>query len=84
MQSIKRNKWRPICCLPPARVLSPALHASADEVLVLTDHAAYDWDEVGQYARCVVDARNATAGALARQPAAAGKVWLIGGGARLG
>ena len=66
-----------------AEALSPALLAAADVVLVLTDHADFDWDEVLQHARCVVDARNATAGALARRPAAAGKVWLIGGGARL-
>ena len=40
--------------------LTPELLASQDAVVVLTDHDAYDWDFVTQYAQLVVDTRNAT------------------------
>jgi UDP-N-acetyl-D-glucosamine dehydrogenase len=39
--------------------LSPALLASADCVLIVTDHDAIEWQMVGQHARLVVDSRNA-------------------------
>jgi UDP-N-acetyl-D-glucosamine dehydrogenase len=32
---------------------------SRDCVVIVTDHSAYDWEFVGEYARLVVDTRNA-------------------------
>ena len=39
--------------------LTPETLASADAVLVVTDHDAIDWRAVGQHARLIVDTRNA-------------------------
>ena len=41
--------------------LTPEALAAADCVLVVTDHAAVDYELVGQHASLVVDTRNATA-----------------------
>jgi UDP-N-acetyl-D-glucosamine dehydrogenase len=40
-------------------VLTAAILASQDVVLVVTDHSAYDWDFVVQHAPLVIDTRNA-------------------------
>jgi UDP-N-acetyl-D-glucosamine dehydrogenase len=40
--------------------------ASADCVLIVTDHSAYDWAEILDNAQLVVDTRNATADLLGR------------------
>lgn len=53
---------------------------SADAVVVLTDHREFDFGRVVAEARLVVDARNATAAAVAAQPERAGRVWVIGSG----
>lgn len=39
--------------------LNPETIASADCVLIVTDHDAIDWELIGQHARLVVDTRNA-------------------------
>lgn len=41
--------------------LTPEVLAAADCVLVVTDHAAIDWEMVGREAKLIVDTRNATA-----------------------
>lgn len=51
-----------LSCTP----LTPAVLAAADAVVVVTDHSAYDWDEVLAHARLVVDTRNATRGRKGR------------------
>lgn len=51
-----------LSCVP----LEPAVLAAADAVVVVTDHSAYDWDEVLAHARLVVDTRNATRGRQGR------------------
>jgi len=51
-----------LSCAP----LDPATLAGADAVVVVTDHSAYDWDEVLAHARLVVDTRNATRGRRGR------------------
>jgi len=40
--------------------LTPEYLSAQDCILIATDHSAYDWDSVVQYARLVVDTRNAT------------------------
>ena len=40
--------------------LTPEFLASQDCILVATDHSAYDYDQIVQNAKCVVDTRNAT------------------------
>jgi UDP-N-acetyl-D-glucosamine dehydrogenase len=57
--------------------LTAASLAGCDVAVVLTDHAAFDWDFVLQHAPRIVDARNATAPARRRAPALAGKVRTI-------
>jgi UDP-N-acetyl-D-glucosamine dehydrogenase len=42
--------------------LTPEALGEADAVVIATDHAAYDWDEVVERSRLVVDTRNATRG----------------------
>ncbi len=42
--------------------LTPEFLAAQDCVLVVTDHSAYDFEEILQHAALVVDTRNATAG----------------------
>lgn len=49
----------------------------ADVVVVLTDHAEFDWDFVLRHAARIVDARNATAEARKRAPHLAGRVRTI-------
>ncbi len=49
----------------------------ADVVVVLTDHAEFDWDFVLRHAPRIVDARNATAEARRRAPNLAGRVRTI-------
>lgn len=39
--------------------LSPQVLEAADAILVLTDHAAFDYAEVLKHAECIVDTRNA-------------------------
>ena len=39
--------------------LTPASLASYDAVLVATHHAAYDWQQVADHAKLIVDTRNA-------------------------
>ncbi|MEN0021459.1 MAG: nucleotide sugar dehydrogenase, partial [Planctomycetota bacterium] len=41
--------------------LTPATLQEADAVLIVTDHDAVDYEAVGEYARLVIDARNAMA-----------------------
>ncbi len=41
--------------------LTPEYLASQDCTLIVTDHSAYDYDEIVRYSRLVVDTRNATA-----------------------
>jgi UDP-N-acetyl-D-glucosamine dehydrogenase len=43
-----------------SETLTPEYLAAQDCVLVATDHSAYDWDKIVNYARLVVDTRNAT------------------------
>jgi UDP-N-acetyl-D-glucosamine dehydrogenase len=45
--------------------LTPEYLAKCDAVVVVTDHAAYDWDFVLKHAPLVVDTRNATKGSVA-------------------
>ena len=45
-----------------SRPLSVELLGEQDCVLIVTDHAAYDWNWIVDHARLVVDSRNATAG----------------------
>jgi UDP-N-acetyl-D-glucosamine dehydrogenase len=42
-----------------------------DVVLIATNHSSVDYHELGAWARCIVDTRNAMAG----MPVASGKVW---------
>ena len=42
--------------------LTPEFLASQDCVLIATDHSAYDYDQIVEHSRLVVDTRNATAG----------------------
>jgi UDP-N-acetyl-D-glucosamine dehydrogenase len=42
--------------------LTPELLRSQDAVLIATDHSAYDWSWIVEYAALVVDTRNATRG----------------------
>ncbi len=42
--------------------LSPELLKSQDAVLIVTDHTAYDWNNIVQHAQLVVDTRNACKG----------------------
>jgi UDP-N-acetyl-D-glucosamine dehydrogenase len=44
--------------------LTPEYLAKCDAVVVVTDHAAYDWDFVLKHAPLVIDTRNATKGAI--------------------
>jgi UDP-N-acetyl-D-glucosamine dehydrogenase len=41
--------------------LTPAALSAADMVVIVTDHAAYDYDTIVRHARVVFDTRNATA-----------------------
>jgi UDP-N-acetyl-D-glucosamine dehydrogenase len=41
--------------------LTPEYLAAQDCVIIVTDHTAYDYDEIVNYSRLVVDTRNATA-----------------------
>jgi len=49
--------------------MTPDTLASADAVLILTDHGCYDPDAIAHAARLIVDTRNLTAPAIARDPA---------------
>ena len=40
-------------------LLTPELLTSQDAVLIVTDHSAYDWNDIVQHAKLVVDTRNA-------------------------
>jgi UDP-N-acetyl-D-glucosamine dehydrogenase len=40
--------------------LTPEALASADCVVIMTDHAETDWDFIVRHARAVLDTRNAT------------------------
>ena len=46
--------------------LTPEFLASQDCVLIATDHSAYDYDQIVEHSRLVVDTRNATAGVGSR------------------
>ena len=41
--------------------LTPAFLAAQDCVVVVTDHSAYDWDEIARHTGLLVDTRNAAA-----------------------
>jgi UDP-N-acetyl-D-glucosamine dehydrogenase len=45
-----------------SQLLTPSYLASQDCVLIVTDHTAFDYDEIVRHSRLVVDTRNATAG----------------------
>jgi UDP-N-acetyl-D-mannosaminuronate dehydrogenase len=45
--------------------------------VILTDHAEYDWELILREAKVIVDARNATSAARAKEPTLAAKVWRI-------
>jgi UDP-N-acetyl-D-glucosamine dehydrogenase len=45
--------------------LTPAFLAAQDCVVVVTDHSAYDWDEIARHTGLLVDTRNAAAGCTA-------------------
>ena len=47
--------------------LSPAALKEYDCVLIATHHAAYDWQEVADNARLIVDTRNATRNVTGRR-----------------
>jgi UDP-N-acetyl-D-glucosamine dehydrogenase len=59
----------PHLCLE-SRPLAPEYLRSQDCVVIVTDHSAYDWEEIVAQAPLVVDARGATRGV----PAPAGRV----------
>jgi UDP-N-acetyl-D-glucosamine dehydrogenase len=40
--------------------LSPELLAAQDCVLIATDHALYDWEDIARHAQLLVDTRGAT------------------------
>jgi len=42
--------------------LTPETLAKADVVIIVTDHSAYDFDDIVSHARLVIDTRNATRG----------------------
>ena len=46
-------------CLDPILAAFSALSASADCVVVATDHTAYDWETIAARSRLIVDTRNA-------------------------
>ena len=39
--------------------LSPAMLAGYDAVLIATNHDAYDWQQIADHARLIIDTRNA-------------------------
>ena len=43
----------------PAATLTPDALASYDCVLIATHHKAYDWQQVADHARLIIDTRNA-------------------------
>ncbi len=45
-----------------SQLLSPEFLAGQDCVLIVTDHSAYDFEEIVRHAALIVDTRNATAG----------------------
>ncbi len=47
--------------------LTPEFLASQDCIVIVTDHSAYDFEEIVRYAPLIVDTRNATAGLEAGQ-----------------
>lgn len=57
--------------------LDAAALQDADAVVILTDHAEYDWELILREAKVIVDARNATSAARAKEPTLAAKVWPI-------
>jgi UDP-N-acetyl-D-glucosamine dehydrogenase len=50
--------------------------AEADCVVVLTDHTAFDYGDIVEKSRALVDARNATAGADGKQPGGRPR-WIV-------
>jgi UDP-N-acetyl-D-glucosamine dehydrogenase len=44
------------------RSLGPRTVGEADVVVIVTDHAAYDWDQIVRHAALILDTRNATRG----------------------
>ena len=48
--------------------LTPESLASYDAVIVVTDHAAFDWDLIAEHAPLVVDTRNALASRMQGRP----------------
>ncbi len=57
--------------------LGPDTLAGADAVLIVTDHGCYDPDAVARAARLIVDTRNATGPAVARDPGLRAKIYRI-------
>ena len=57
--------------------LGPDELAAADAVLLVTDHGCYDADAVARAARLIVDTRNATGQAVARDPGLEAKIYRI-------
>jgi UDP-N-acetyl-D-glucosamine dehydrogenase len=57
--------------------LTPALLASVDAALVVTDHKVFDYDMVLEHARVVVDARNATTRLARPQATGHPQRWIV-------
>jgi UDP-N-acetyl-D-glucosamine dehydrogenase len=55
--SLRLEDGRVLRCTP----LTPSALSSADLVVVVTDHSAYDYDTIVRHARLILDTRNATA-----------------------
>ncbi len=57
--------------------LTPALLTSVDATLIVTDHAAFDYDAIVRHSRVLVDARNATARVPAARKPGQRECWIV-------
>jgi len=57
--------------------LTPSLLESVDATVIVTDHSAFDYAEIVEYSRVVVDARNATASTPASWLSGSPQRWIV-------
>ncbi|MFC1811826.1 nucleotide sugar dehydrogenase [Thermodesulfobacteriota bacterium] len=48
-------------------LLSPAVISQMDAVIIVTDHSAYDYEQIVNHAKLVIDTRNATKGIMTQK-----------------
>jgi UDP-N-acetyl-D-glucosamine dehydrogenase len=60
--------------------LTDEILGSADAVLIVTDHAAFDLDRIFENSRVLVDSRNATSGIAAKHGSERAQRWIVKGG----